>query len=139
MALSLDFQVMRERMLVVFVSFCQEILEDDFTTVNDLHLSKLDSKLNKESFKNNISEAFEIFTLFHSLAENMESAKKNLEKSKFTADEWKAYEFIRAHSGKIEVAVNNNLQRVYFPIISVCHYISKESRTKLMINVNRDS
>ena len=84
-------------------------------------------------------EAFEIFTLFHNLAENMESTKSNLDRKKFSQDEWKAYEFIRSHTGKIEISVNGNLQRVYFPIIPVCHYISKKSRVNLMTNVNRDS
>lgn len=115
------------------------MLGDDFTDVNSLSIASLNDRLKKDSFEGNIMEAFEIFTLFHNLAENIESARNNLERKKFTADEWKAYEFIRSHTGRIEIAVNSNLQRVYFPIIPVCHYISKESRKKLMVNVNRES
>jgi len=77
--------------------------------------------------------------LFHNLAENLEAAKSHLDRKKFSNDEWKAYDFIRSHTGRIEIAVNSNLQRVYFPIIPVCHYISKESRKTLMTSVNRES
>lgn len=65
---------MKERILVVFISFCKEILGSSFQSVSALSLSQLDGKLDKDSFKESIGEAFEIFTLLHTLAENVEVA-----------------------------------------------------------------
>lgn len=66
-------------------------------------------------------------------------AKVNLERKRFTTEQWKAYDFIRSHTGKIEIQVNGNLQPVYFPIRPACHYLSDESKKKLMLGVNRES
>jgi len=81
----------------------------------------LDASLEKDSFSDNIAEAFEIYILIHSLADSSESASEHLLKSNFSADEWKASEFIRSHIGRIEINVKGNLQRVYFPISPVCY------------------
>jgi hypothetical protein len=43
------------------------------------------------------------------LAQNSDVAKMNLERKRFNAEQWKAYDFIRSHTGKIEIAVNGNL------------------------------
>lgn len=57
----------------------------------------------------------------------------------FSSEQLKAFEFIRSHMGRIEINVNNNLQRVYFPIRPVCGYMSIPIRKKLMIEVDRES
>jgi hypothetical protein len=73
------------------------------------------------------------------LAQNSDLARLNLERKRFNAEQWKAYDFIRYHTGKIEINVHGNLQSVYFPVRPACHYISEESKKSLMENVNRES
>ena len=135
----LDFGVVKDRMVVVFTSFVQKLLNDDNVNIANISLSTIDDKLQKDSFEGNINEAFELFILMQSLAENLESAKANLDRKKFTVEQWKAYDFIRSHTAKIEISVNSNLQSVYFPIRPICHYLSMESKHKLMLSVNRES
>ena len=73
------------------------------------------------------------------LAQNSDVAKLNLERKRFNAEQWKAYDFIRFHTAKIEINVNGNLQSVYFPRRPACHFISDESKKSLMESVNRES
>ena len=70
---------------------------------------------------NNIAEAFDIYIIIHSLADNSEIVNKHLQKDTFTVDEWKAFDFLRNHIGRIEICVSGNLQRVYFPINPICY------------------
>jgi hypothetical protein len=115
------------------------LLNDFEISVKDITLPKLDKLLQKDSFDGSIAEAFEIFILIHSLADNLKEAEENLQRQNFTQDQWKAFEFIRNHTGRIEISNNSNLQRIYFPIRPVCHFISKGARKQLMISVDRES
>lgn len=124
MAFSLDFFVMKDRMLDVFTSFAMEVLGVEELDVKELSVNKLNNRLKKESFELSISEAFEIYILMHSLADSNEEAKQNIQRKTFTKDQLKAFEFIQMHMGRIEVIVDGNLQRVYFPIRPVCGYMS---------------
>lgn len=63
----------------------------------------------------------------------------NLQRKTFTTEQWKAFDFVTSHTGKIEVNVNGTLQAVYFPIRPACQYLSDESKKKLMLEVNRES
>jgi len=98
----------------------------------------VNATLKQDSFEGNVGEAFEIFILLHSLADHSETAKKQLDRKLFSPEQWKAYEFFKSHSGRIEIQVRNNLQRVYFPIRPVCHFISKDSKKQLMQSVDRE-
>jgi hypothetical protein len=71
MAFSLDFTIMKERMLTVFTTFCCDILEVQSVDILDLSLNKINKRLKKESLDSNVAEAFEIFILMHSLADNV--------------------------------------------------------------------
>ena len=84
MGQSLDFNMMKDRMLIIFHRFAQTILGDDEISVKDITLPKLDKLLQKDSFDGSIAEAFEIFILIHSLADNLKEADDNLQKSNFT-------------------------------------------------------
>jgi hypothetical protein len=139
MANSLDFYVMKERMVSVFTQFSLEILEVNEVDITELSLNKLNNRLKKNSFDGNIAEAFGIFILMHSLADTVKEAEAHLERAAFTPTQLKAFEFVRSHMGRIEINVNNNLQRVYYPIRPVCHYISVGYRKALMISVDRES
>jgi hypothetical protein len=57
----------------------------------------------------------------------------------FTTEQWKANEFIRANMGRIEINVNNNIQRVYFPVRPVCRFLSPKAKENLMNSVDRES
>jgi hypothetical protein len=84
-------------------------LGNDKICVKDLPLVKVDQRLRKDSFDGNVSEAFQIFILIYSLADSIKIAEDILLRERFTSDQWKVFEFIRSHTGRIEVNVNNNL------------------------------
>jgi len=46
---------------------------------------------------------------------------------------------LRSHTARIEVSVLGKLQRVYFPIRPVCHFISEKTKANLMEHIDRDS
>jgi hypothetical protein len=54
-------------------------------------------------------------------------------------DMQRVFEYIQSHTGRIEITMNGNLQRVYFPKPPVCLYISPQAKKDLMINVVRES
>lgn len=115
------------------------MLETENIVIKDLPLSKLNNKLDKDSFDSCIQEAFEIYILMNSLADSVPAANEQMGRKKFTQDQWKAYEFIKTHTGRIEINVNGSLQRIYFPIQPVCLALSKAARVNLMQRVNRES
>jgi hypothetical protein len=55
-------------------------LNDDHISVKDITLPKLDKLLQKDSFDGSIAEAFEIYILIHSLADNLKEAEENLQR-----------------------------------------------------------
>ena len=116
MAYSLDFTMMKNRLLKVFTRFAMKMLDTENIVIKDLGLSKLNNRLDKDSFEGSVQEAFEIYILMHSLADSVPFANEQMGKKKFNPDQWKAYEFIKTHTGRIEVNVNGSLQRIYFPI-----------------------
>ena len=139
MANALDFNVVRDRMLAVFSTFVQGVLGTTEFDLANINMSTINNRLVRDSFEEQITEAFELYILMQTLAANSPYAKSQLERRKFNAEQWRAYDFIRYHTGKIEVAVNGNLQAVYFPIRPACHFVSEQSKKALMQSVNRDS
>ena len=96
-------------------------------------------RLKKDSLDGNIAEVFEIFILLHSLVDSISGADSMFHRSKFTNEQWKCFEFIKLHTGRIEIVSNNNLQRIYFPIRPVCHNLSPDTRSSFVDNVDRDT
>ena len=139
MANALDFNVVKDRMLAVFTIFVEKLLDESDIDIGNLNISTVNNRLIKDSFEEQITEAFELYILMQTLAANSDVAKTNMERKRFNAEQWKAYDFIRYHTGKIEIAVEGNLQSVYFPIRPACHYISEQSKKDLMQSVNRES
>lgn len=88
--------------------------------------------LKHDSFETIIKEAFEIYNLLQTLADTMESAATELERVNMTRDEIKAFDFIRQNIGRVEINIDNNLQRIYFPKLPICRRLSKPTRTALM-------
>jgi len=130
---------MKERMVNVFTSFAKEILNEEEINFKELSLNKISNRLKKDSLDSNVAEAFEIYILMHSLADSIKEAESQLNRESFTIEQWKANDFIRSHMGRIEINVNNNLQRVYFPIRPVCLFLSPGVKEVLMQTVDRES
>jgi len=93
-------------MLTVFLRFAEKLLNKDNLVVKDIPLSTLDHRLQKESFDDSVAEAFEIYILIHTLADS-NVAQEHLDREQFHPDQWKAFEYIRSHTGRIEINVNN--------------------------------
>ena len=102
-------------------------------------VNRVTSRIQKDSFEGNISEAFELYNLMQKLADGLPSATKHLEKSTFTPDQFKVFDFLRQHTGRIEVAVDGRLQRVYFPIRPVCNLIPRAKKKSTMLSIDRES
>jgi hypothetical protein len=102
-------------------------------------LEYVNSQLKIDSFDTFISEGFDLFILSCNLSDNYEVARSKVDKSHMTQDEIEAYDFFAFHTGRIEVFIEDELFRVYFPILPVCRYISSQSKDRLMMTVNRKS
>jgi hypothetical protein len=102
---------MKERMLTVYREFCCVLLQKDEIVIQNISINQIDKRLEKLSFEGPIAEAFEIYILMHSLADSVEGADDMLYKQtgQFTEDQWRAFEFIRSHTSRIEIVNNNNL------------------------------
>lgn len=108
MSVSMDFGVMKERMAKVFAKFCYELLGSENIDFEKMSINQISKRLNKDSFDSNVSEAFEIYILIHSLADYDKNAQMYLSRESFTTPlQWKANEFIRQHTARIEINRNN--------------------------------
>ena len=76
MANSLDFNMMKNRLVKVFTRFAMKMLDTDKIVIKDLPLSKLNNRLDKDSFEGSVQEAFEIYILMHSLADSVPHANE---------------------------------------------------------------
>jgi hypothetical protein len=108
MAFSIDFPMMKERLLTVFHRFAVKTLNKGPLKVKDIPLSSVDHKLITTSFDGSVAEAFEIYILIHTLHDS-NVANEHLQRDSFTADQWKAFEYIRSHLGRIEINMSNQL------------------------------
>ena len=158
MSFSLQMSDLKDRMLNVFGTYLREIDmypplgEDDdedkptskhseahgHNFLSSVSMTRVEAQLVGESFEGSIAEAFEIFILIQKLAELPEAAKHSM-KSSFTADQFKVHDFLRTHTGRIEVARDGQLFREYFAIRPTCTYMSRAARVSVMTNVNRES
>ena len=101
-------------MLTVYREFVCSLLQKDEIKIQEISINQIDKRLEKFSFETSIAEAFEIYILMHSLADCVEGAAEWLNKQtgtikNFTEDQWRAFEFIRSHTSRIEIVNNNNL------------------------------
>lgn len=128
---SLDFETCKARMAEVFQEFLREMgLEEG--------QDALKGRLKKDSFKGDVQEGFNLFCLLSKLADDFPPARPHL--THFSSpDHRSAFQFFSSHTARIEVVAEGLLQRVYFPVQPLCHYVSEESKYALMLNVNRTS
>ena len=125
MAQSLDFDMIKDRMVAIFLRFAQKLENNDTLEVSQITVPKINKNLDRDDFDGCIAEAFQIYILINSLADSCPEAAEHLERSSFNSDQYKAFDFIRGHTGRIEVYMNTILQRIYFPIKPVCHSLSR--------------
>lgn len=96
--------------------------------------------LQYDSFDSSIGEGFDIYILFNILGDYNEKAKEQIDPDSFTdLNEKKAYEFFKYHSRRIEIAIEDQLQGIYFPKKPICQYLSQSKKKEFMANVNRDT
>jgi hypothetical protein len=113
--------------------------DTSFNCLSSVSTNRILARLKRDSFEDNIKEAFEIYILLQNLAQGMTSCAHYIQKEYYTIDQWKTFDFIRQNTGMIEVAVDGKLQRVYFPIRPICKYLSPKTRTSTMNEVRRES
>ena len=91
---------------------------DDLSDANIVNYSigSINSDLKLDSLEGLVLEGFDIYILFQSLAANSKITRAHLEDSEFTQTQKAAYDFFKFHTGRIEINVNDELERVYFPI-----------------------
>jgi hypothetical protein len=68
MAGSLDYTVVKDRMLIVFTFFAQQILEQPDLDVAQVTISQINNRLIRDSFEGTINEGFELYILMQTLA-----------------------------------------------------------------------
>lgn len=81
MSHSLDYNIMKERMLQVFVTFARKLLKSPKKPIDKISNKVLMYYLDKESFEDNVIEAFEIYILLSTLADSSAEAKEKLDRS----------------------------------------------------------
>lgn len=119
MSVSLDFLMLKDRMYQVYRNFVTDLKElndptDD--TIVSYSIGSINSDMKLDSLEGLVLEGFDIYILFQSLAANSKVTRAHLEDAEFTQTQKAAYDFFKYHTGRIEVNVNNELERVYFPI-----------------------
>ena len=134
---TLDFNMIKARMLEVFRLFISEKMGD---SSGELGLDMIESRLKCDSFDDKVQEGFNLFILMNKLADGSKVAAQRLETESFeSADQLRAFTFFKEHVGRIEILVGKSLQRVYFPILPICKFISASSQQQLLEEINRDS
>ena len=142
MGISLDFLLLKDRMYQVYRKFIIDIKElsnPSDTDIVNYEIRSINSDLKLDSFESNVLEGFDIYILFQSLSANSKIARKHLEDSEFTNTQKAAYDFFKFHTGRIEVNVNDELERTYFPIRPVCKYMSAKRKADFILSANRES
>jgi len=134
---TLDFKMIKERMSEVFKIFVQEQLN---ASSSDLSLDEIEDGMKQDSFDDKVQEGFNLFILMNQLADSSQLAAERLDPSSFdNADQLKAFQFFKEHVGRIEILVGKGLQRIYFPILPICKFITASSKAELLEAINRES
>lgn len=84
MATTLDFDMIKDRMVSIFYRFAQILEDNEDLIYDDITIPKINKMLKKEDFDGCIAEGFQIFILFNSLADSCPEAAEQLEKKTYT-------------------------------------------------------
>jgi len=158
MSQSLDFTLIKDRMYYVYKNFVIELMNIknpiDETIIN-LPITTVNNNLKLNSFEGAVLEGFDIHALLEILKVYSKNSRHNSDELRFTASQKQANNFFAAHTGRIEVNVKNSeaaqrknsmttamsfkLQRTYFPIKPVCHYLVQNKKDKFKFEADRTS
>jgi inositol 1,4,5-triphosphate receptor type 3 len=141
----LDFSFILNRLKEEFITYLERInikIEDDFDS-KQLDLNDINDKL-PDHFDDDLLEAFNLYLLIITLSDPLinedssEDIKRIFERinDRMTL---KCLEFFKYHTKSIEVMFKKSIIRVYFPVHPICRLISKVTRKKFALNVNRDT
>lgn len=144
----LDFNFILNRLKEEFITYLERINVKSpnnglLLDAKSLELDEINAKL-PDHFDDDLMEAFNLYLLIITLAdplinkESSEDIKKILEKVSDVMT-LKCLEFFKFHTKSIEVTFKKSIIRVYFPVHPICRLISKITREKFSLNVNRDT
>ena len=158
MNVSLQIPDLKNRMVNVFGNYLKEIdlypkcSEEEeglqTTKLSELYnynffqsvsMNKIEAKLEAASFESCIEEAFELYFLIEKMAVLEGFSEKHLTKASSTPDQNRVIDFLKSHTGTIEIARDGNLQKVFFAIRPTCGYLAPASRDIVMMKVERQS
>lgn len=140
MSQSLDLHLMKERMYCVYKQFVINLIKPKNTTDDNIaNITIHKDSLRMDSFDSPISEGFDIFILFQILSDNSKEMKEKLQDSEFTPCQKKAKEFFAANVGRIEILVNDVLERTYFPVLPLSRYLTRTQKDAFKSEAERTS
>jgi len=135
-ARTLEIDTVRDRLEGVFRYFVTKELNANLATVK---LSDVNGMLRKHHFDGDLLEGFDLYSLMNILAENVDVAAGIVNPESFSETQYKAYEFFSSNSGSIEIIVDGNIQKIYFPINPVCKHLTMSTQRHFLHDVKRDS
>ena len=139
-----NFLIVFQRMDSIYKKFVKERLNLDPNTTS---LNSITNHLQKDSFDDSINEGFELFILIKLLLVDKDpsAVQKYKEFEAQLPDErspeslHRSMQFYQKFTGTCEVVVNDDLFKVYFPILPICRFLSPDSKKYFLENVSRDS
>lgn len=91
--------------------------------------------MNKDSFRNNVKEGFDIFNLINQLALSLPEVLDAL--ADFTKSE--AYGFFLFNTGHVEILKDDEIMTICFPIQPVSRFLTEKSQDDFMRTCSRAS
>ena len=112
-----DFLILTRRMQYVYERFLTEVLGVGTAPAADAkaretRVELIQGSLNKDSFRNNVKEGFDIYNLINQLALSLPEVLDALKD--FTKSE--AYQFFRFNTGNVEIIKDEEIMTICFPI-----------------------
>lgn len=133
----LDFRFLVSKLAQEYQDIVEDQLKLKFDSVTPAEVT---SKMNANSMTQQVLESFDVYILIVTLADATPKVATFLKDTEdYTTREKDALEFFRRNVGNIEIVFNEKLLKVYFPIHSVCRYLTENTQKDFMMNVNRES
>ena len=146
LCLRLDFRFMRSILAKEYIAFLTSKLG---LTAPFPAADEVNEMIKFERYEGNLGQAFNLFILIKTIANNIKSddpesknaAQYALEQDPedTTPEANSAVEFFNSNVASIEILFQDHLHRVFFPIEPACRNLTMDTRDKLMQEVKRDS
>jgi hypothetical protein len=135
-----DFLILTRRMQYVYERFLTEVLgvgtaPAPDAKARDARVQLIQGSLNKDSFRNNVKEGFDIFNLINQLALSLPEVLDAL--TDFTKSE--AYGFFKFNTGNVEILKDDEIMTICFPIQPVSRFLTEKSKEDFMRTCSRAS